>query len=69
MLFTIVIVAKSDVYLPASVIYDAIYGIFVFRSHFPVFGKVISDTVGNDTYGDFSFIFCIGRHDTVDGVV
>ena len=42
MLFTIVIVAKSDVYLPASVIYDAIYGIFVFRSHFPVFGKVIS---------------------------
>ena len=69
MFFTVIVVAGAYVYFAAAIIYDTIYGFLVFRAHLPIFGKVISDAVGDNADGDILFIFRIGKHNAVDRVV
>ena len=69
MLFAVIVVARAYIYFSTAVVYDAIYRILVFRTHLPVFGKIVTYSVGDDADSNILFIFCIGEHDAVDCVV
>ncbi len=69
MLFTVVIIAGTHVYFPAAVVDDAIHRFLVVRTHFPIVGKVISYTIGDDADGYILLVRCIGKHDAVNDVI
>ena len=48
---------------------DTIHGWFVFGAESPIFGKVVSDTIRNDTEGDVLLVFGVRKHDTIDSIV
>lgn len=45
------------------------FGFLVFRTHFPIFGKVIADAIGDNADSDVLFIFRVGKHYAVDCIV
>ena len=69
MLFTIVEITDSYVYFPMAVFDNPVYCLLIVHSDIPVSGKIISDTIWNNSNGNVLFVFGIGKHDTVDGIV
>ena len=65
----VIVITCADIYFTATVIYDTIYGFLVFRTHFPIFGKVIADAIGDNADSDVLFIFRVGKHYAVDCIV
>ena len=57
----VIVITCADIYFTAAVIYDTIYGFLVFRTHFPIFGKVIADAIGDNADSDVLFIFRVGN--------
>ena len=69
MLFTIIIVAGTDVYLASSAFDEVVHGLFVLGADVPIFGKVVPDAIGDDSDGNVFLVFCVGVHNAVDGIV
>ena len=56
MLFSVVIVACAYIDTATTVLDEAIDGLFIIGGHFPILGKVVANTVGNDADGYLFFV-------------
>ena len=67
--FSIIEITVSYVYFLQPVVDDTVNSRLILSAESPVFGKIVPDTVRYKAEGDILFIFGIGQHDTVDGIV
>ena len=58
--FSIVEIAVPHIYFLQPVINDTVDSRFIFGTKPPIFGEVVSDTIGNHAESDVFFIFGIG---------